>query len=60
MKKTKLTRSLMAACSIVALSAVMYGCVHSGGDDSVPADDMTDMEPMEPDARRRLGPYHGR
>ena len=31
MKKTKLTRSLMAACSIVALSAVMYGCVHSGG-----------------------------
>ena len=32
MKKTKLTRSLMAACSIVALSAVMYGCVHNGGD----------------------------
>ena len=48
MKKTKLTRSLMAACSIVALTAVMYGCVHNGGDDSVPADDMTDMEPMEP------------
>ena len=37
MKKTKLTRSLMAAVSIVALSAVMYGCVHSG-DDAVPAD----------------------
>ena len=32
MKKTKLTRSLMAACSIVALSAVMYGCAHSGDD----------------------------
>ena len=32
MKKTKLTRSLMAAVSIVALSAVMYGCVHSGDD----------------------------
>ena len=32
MKKAKLTRSLMAACSIVALSAVMYGCVHSGDD----------------------------
>ena len=31
MKKTKLTRSLLAACSIVALSAVMYGCTHSGG-----------------------------
>ena len=33
MKKTKLTRSLLAACSIVALTAVMYGCVHDGGDD---------------------------
>ena len=32
MKKTKLTRSLMAAVSIVALSAVMYGCTHSGSD----------------------------
>ena len=30
MKKSKVTRSLLAACSIVALSAVMYGCVHSG------------------------------
>ncbi len=36
MKKTKLTRSLMAAVSVVALSAVMYGCVHSG-DDAPPA-----------------------
>ncbi|MCY4408247.1 MAG: hypothetical protein OXC15_17905, partial [Rhodospirillaceae bacterium] len=34
MKKSKVTRSLLAACSIVALSAVMYGCVHSG--DSAP------------------------
>ena len=34
MKKAKLTRSLLAACSIVALSAVMYGCVHSGDDDT--------------------------
>ena len=35
MKKTKLTRSLLAACSIVALTAVMYGCVHNGdGDDT--------------------------
>ena len=48
MKKTKLTRSLLAACSIVALTAVMYGCVHDGGDDT--ATDETDvMEPMEPD-----------
>ncbi len=35
MKKTKLTRSLLAAVSIVALSAVMYGCTHDG-DDSPP------------------------
>ena len=46
MKKTKLTRSLLAACSIVALSAVMYGCVHNGGDDA-PATDMSGTpEPM--------------
>ena len=30
MKKMKLTRSLLAACSIVALAAVMYGCESSG------------------------------
>ena len=52
MKKTKLTRSLLAACSIVALSAVMYGCVHNGGDDA-PATDMSVTpdpvpEPIEP------------
>ena len=35
MKKSKVTRSLLAACSIVALTAVMYGCTHSG-DDGVP------------------------
>ena len=33
MKKTKLTRSLLAACSIVALSVALSGCLHSGGDD---------------------------
>ena len=32
MKKSKVTRSLLTAVSVVALSAVMYGCVHSGGD----------------------------
>ena len=36
MKKSKVTRSLLAACSIVALSAVMYGCVHDGGSDEPP------------------------
>ena len=40
MKKTKVTRSLLAACSIVALSAVMYGCVHDG-DDPPPVDPAT-------------------
>ena len=39
MKKTKLTRSLLAACSIVALSAVMYGCAHT---DSGPSQDELD------------------
>ena len=42
MKKTKLTRSLMAAVSVVALSAVMYGCVHSG--DETPADPMPQID----------------
>ena len=31
MKKSKVTRSLLAACSIVALTAVLHGCLHSGG-----------------------------
>ena len=48
MKKTKLTRSLLAACSIVALSAVMYGCVHDGGDDA-PATDMSGTPDPAPD-----------
>ena len=47
MKKTKLTRSLLAACSIVALSAVMYGCVHSGDDAPEPMVEPM-PEPMEP------------
>ena len=65
MKKTKLTRSLMAACSIVALSAVMYGCVHNGGDDA-PATDMSGTpdpmpepmpEPMDPAGPTDLEAY---
>ena len=48
MKKTKLTRSLLAACSIVALSTVMYGCVHSGGDDGeAPVVEMPDLGPAQ-------------
>ena len=43
MKKTKLTRSLLAACSIVALTAVMYGCVHTDGRTEEPATDGMDM-----------------
>ncbi len=48
MKKTKLTRSLLAACSIVALTAVMYGCVHGGGDDA-PATDTSGTPDPVPD-----------
>ena len=38
MKKTKLTRNLLAACSIVALSVALSGCLHSS-DDPVTMDD---------------------
>ena len=38
MKKTKLTRSLLAACSIVALSVALSGCLHSSGDDEMETD----------------------
>ena len=47
MKKTKLTRSLLAACSIVALTAVLSGCLHDGGDDTGD-DDMMTTEPPPP------------
>ena len=49
MKKMNLTRKLMAACSIVALSAVMYGC-GGGGDDPEPMVEMPEPmpEPVEP------------
>ena len=47
MKKAKLTRSLMMAVSVVALSAVMYGCVHSG--DDAPADPPAPPPPMDSD-----------
>ena len=48
MKKSKVTRSLLAACSIVALSAVMYGCVHSGDSTPTATQDPETMEPAEP------------
>ena len=46
MKKTKLTRSLLAACSIVALSAVMYGCTSDGSENDLKAtqDDLAQVE----------------
>ena len=47
MKKTKLTRSLLAACSIVALSVVLSGCLHSS-DDSTTATPTTPTEPTPP------------
>ena len=45
MKKTKLTRSLLAACSIVALSVALSGCLHSGDDDEM----TMDMTPVDTD-----------
>ena len=48
-KKTPLTRSLLAACSIVALSVALSGCLHSSDDEpatEAPADDT--MMPEEP------------
>ena len=45
MKKMNLTRKLMAACSIVALSAVMYGCGGGGGDEPVMDEPVMDDPP---------------
>ena len=47
-KKTSLTRSLLAACSIVALTAVMYGCVHDS-DDPAPEPTTTPEPTPEPE-----------
>ena len=44
MKKSKVTRNLMAAVSIVALSAVMYGCTHSGDDGPTAAELAAEQE----------------
>ena len=50
MKKTKVTRSLLAACSIVALMAVMTACVHDGDSDPpATGGDMTDGDGDMPD-----------
>ena len=48
MKKTKLTRSLLAACSIVALSVVLSGCLHGGGGDDDDEMDTGGMEMPDP------------
>ena len=60
MKKSKVTRSLLAAVSVVALTAVMYGCTHDGDDpptvdpatidtDGDGVADVNDAFPMDPD-----------
>ena len=38
MKRRKLTRTFLAACSAVALSAVVYGCGGGGGGPAMPGD----------------------
>ncbi len=48
MKKTKLTRSLLAACSIVALSVVLSGCLHSSDDTTTTETPTTPTEPPPP------------
>ena len=48
MKKTKLTRSLLAACSIVALSVVLSGCLHSSDDTAETEPPMEPTEPVDP------------
>ena len=52
MKKSKLTRTLMAAVSVVALSAVMYGCVHSGDDAPPPVDQPDPPDPVDVDTKK--------
>ena len=49
MKKSKVTRSLLAAVSVVALSAVMYGCVHNGSSDPAPTEPPAPVDPPEPE-----------
>ena len=55
MKKSKVTRSLLAAVSVVALTAVMYGCTHSG-DDGVPQTEhdeaVSDKEAAEAEVKK--------
>ena len=46
MKKTKLTRTLLAAVSVVALSAVMYGCTGDGAENDLTAT-QADLERAE-------------
>ena len=53
MKKTKLTRSLLAACSVVALSVALSGCLHSG-DDPVTTDDTPVVDPPMVDGNLTL------
>ena len=51
MKKSKVTRSLLAAVSIVALSVAVSACVHNGGSDT--ATDDTDLEMPDPAVAER-------
>ena len=61
MKKTKLTRSLLAACSVVALSAVMYGCTSDGAEnDLVATQEVLDQTDMSlDDANERIDELEG-
>ena len=61
MKKTKLTRSLLAACSIVALSAVMYGCTGDGSENDLKATqgDLEEVQAQLDAANARIAELDG-
>ena len=61
MKKTNLTRSLLAACSIVALSAVMYGCTSDGSENDLVAtqDDLEQEKTARAAAEAKVAELEG-
>ena len=61
MKKMKLTRKLMAACSIVALSTVMYGCGGGGSENDLIAteDALEDVRAERDVAQARVKELEG-
>ena len=59
MKKSKVTRSLLATCSIVALSVVLSGCLHSSDDTAAttPTEPPPTTEPVPVDVTMSCGAW---